>query len=343
MDGLSRLIASTDPLRGPPAGAGAPYKEWLHFCVVTKGLRLLVNFSVAADLRPAAAPGARLGRLVLLAAEDRWQGGVDTFADDAIRAWPGAIDLALGESRVHFAGGAFRVAARLARGDLAARLELRPSAVPLVGLDADLGGGTLSWVVVPALRARGVVVVSGRRHELADAPAYHDHNWGAWRWGQDFAWQWGFALPSAPSGPQYSVVLSRLTDRARTRDLDVKLCLWEGDHLVRVFHGRDLTLTPEGSVQDRPVASFPPVMALLVPGAASDAPRRLFARAARGEDELRCRFDTGAATRILIPNEADAGVTAIHELATSARIEGRVRGREINMDAEGILEHLEIY
>jgi hypothetical protein len=62
--------------------------------------------------------------------------------------------------------------------------------------DRDL----VSGYVVPAVAASasGKVCVGGRCRSLANAPAYHDHNWGVWR---DATWEWGTAR-----GTRFSLV-----------------------------------------------------------------------------------------------------------------------------------------
>ena len=62
-------------------------------------------------------------------------------------------------------------------------------------------GPPIHWVVIPRLRAEGTIEIDGVVHHLQNAPAYHDHNWGYWSWGDDFAWEWGFGLDEDPENP----------------------------------------------------------------------------------------------------------------------------------------------
>jgi hypothetical protein len=223
-------------------------------------------------------------------------------------------------------------------------LHLRPVCTPLVGLGAALGAGTLSWVVVPRLVAHGVVRAGDRVHAVAGAPAYHDHNWGAWRWGDDFAWQWGFVADpagrDADPRPRWSAVYSRLTDRARARDFDTKLCLWRDDTIVRIFGGDDLALAPEGRLAARSVPRFPPPLRLAVSTDRGDVPARFVADGRSGADRVRLDFRPQAAAAVVVPNETDLGFTLIQEAAGVARLEGAIDGQEVSVDGSGIFEFL---
>lgn len=347
MNALGRVISAANCFQGPSTGADlrardepAPYKEWFHFCVVAPEMELLVNFNVSTDLRPAG-DGGQIARMIFLArVGGAWQGGLETIAEDQVRALPGSIDLSLGQNTLSF-DGAFHLTGASADGTIVVRLDLEPVAIPLIGLDSDLGlGSRLSWVVIPALRANGVVVVSGNVFRLRDAAAYHDHNWGSWRWGHDFAWQWGFALP-ASSESGLSLVYSRLTNRARTRDLDVKLCLWRGPHMIKMFDGAGVTVAPRGRASARSITKIPPIMSLLSPGSGSDVPHTLEVRGESEGDFLSCRFEAQEVAQIIVPNETDPGLTRINEAAGRVLVAGQIRGAPVHLEGRGIFEFLD--
>jgi hypothetical protein len=103
-------------------------------------------------------------------------------------------DLALGASRVTQRGGVYHLVARArgADGELRADLAVRPLPhryFPPVELSED---AFLSGYVVPGLAAAatGTLCAAARCVRVADAPAYHDHNWGTWR---GVTWEWGAA------------------------------------------------------------------------------------------------------------------------------------------------------
>jgi hypothetical protein len=106
-------------------------------------------------------------------------------------------DLTLGENTVRQRDGRYQLRAR-ARGQaglLQIDVTLLPGPnryFPPVELRDD---EFLSGYVVPALEATasGRICVGATCRRFANAPAYHDHNWGVWR---DVTWEWGAARGS---------------------------------------------------------------------------------------------------------------------------------------------------
>ena len=106
-------------------------------------------------------------------------------------------DLDIGESRVRQRDGIYTLHAKASgsAGTAEIDLTLRPVPdryFPPVELREQ---ALLSGYVVPALAASasGTICVAARCSRPADAPAYHDHNWGVWR---DVTWEWGSARGS---------------------------------------------------------------------------------------------------------------------------------------------------
>ena len=109
--------------------------------------------------------------------------------------------------------------------------------MPSIVNNVQVGDGApINWLVVPRLVADGEITLAGRRHVVAGALAYHDHNWGRWYWGDDLGWEWGcFLTPAASATPDsntaavsapIAVVFSLTTDRAhkRTGQASVTVC-----------------------------------------------------------------------------------------------------------------------
>ena len=90
---------------------------------------------------------------------------------------------------------------------LGARLRFYPLARPAVASSVRLSGRErMRWLAVPRLAADGEITVSGRTFTLKNAPAYHDRNWGHFRWGEDYSWEWATILPTSLSVPWSSGV-----------------------------------------------------------------------------------------------------------------------------------------
>lgn len=337
-DLLARALGRLDAFKGPPAafraGAGrGDYKEWLHFCVHGRGVDAVINFSVAGGGR-----GAGEAHVTALVRDEAWDGGVDAHAGEAVVLRRDRLDASFGRSALAFRDGEYHLSAVLEDRPISIALSLRPRTAPLLKSHVPLGeGASAHWLLVPRLTARGVIAASGREHRLEAAPAYHDHNWGHFAWGGDFAWDWGYGLPARADNP-WSVVFTRLGDRARTAVSMQALMLWKGARQHRVLSGRDVEVIEEGRLRPRRILKVPRVMALLAPEAATDVPRRLEIRAAAGGDHLRLRFEAEDPVQILLPDDRGLGVTVINEVRSSIRLTGVVRGERVAMEGHGMLE-----
>ena len=336
------LASQHDHLReGVPGTGAAEHKEWYHFCVLGPGVDVIVNFSLATDLRPVARRGSQLGRIVLLLRErgHGWDGDVDTFPARDVQARAGTVGLHIGGSMLGYGAAGYQLSVALAERPLTARLSLYPRTLPLLArTNAVIGEGRISWLMVPRLTATGTVVVGRRTYRLVDAPAYHDHNWGQWQWGQDFTWQWGFALPSDDG--QWAVVFQQMGDRTRNRVTEQIMALWRGADLYRLFHQHEIEMQQAGLMPVRPVLKLPRVLGLVAPERTTDLPQRLVVNAVSGTDRLRMTFEAYDLAQILVPHETDLGTTVINEVRGRASVEGDVKGHRVLSAGEGIYECL---
>lgn len=330
--GIARAVRRTDYLRRALPWGGR--KEWLHFCVRSGSVDLLVNFSVM-DLEA----GGEVGRLVLIAHDGRsWFGDVETFAAPRIVAPGGGMDFVLGENSVRWYDDAFHVYATVA--GLAVDLRLRPRTHPVFIPNFPLAQGMpVHWLLLPRLQASGSVELNGDRHRWVDASAYHDHNWGRFAWGQDFSWEWGYALPDDPDDP-WSAVIVRFTDRARTHTQVQSLLLWEGTELVRLLRDTSLTIRRNGLRRPPSPPRFPALMALLSPGTATDVPARYDVVADDRGDHVELSYTPEAVSQIVVPNDRDLGLTHINETLGPVTMTGTVGGRSLRFRGRGVFEFL---
>ena len=111
------LASQHDHLReGVPGTGAAEHKEWYHFCVLGPGVDVIVNFSLATDLRPVARRGSQLGRIVLLLRErgHGWDGDVDTFPARDVQARAGTVGLHIGGSMLGYGAAGYQLSVALA-------------------------------------------------------------------------------------------------------------------------------------------------------------------------------------------------------------------------------------
>lgn len=340
---LSRLIRTTNYFRLPfPGDTHADWnKEWFHFCIVTPEIEVIVNFNICADTRPAAPSGSHVARFIILTYENHaWDGDVDTIPMRDVHISSGQIDIHFGHNSVYYEQDEFVLSAALQNRPITLSLRLKPIALPLVMRgNTPISVGSINWVVVPRLAATGIVTVDHRVYPLVDAPTYHDHNWGKWLWGHDFAWEWGFAL-SENEDAAWSVVFDRTTNRARSRTMELTLALWKDAEIFRVFTQREISIHPSGYLTLERLPKFPRVMALVAPETTTDIPRYFDIRARANGDHLDCRFEAQHVTQIVIPNDTDLGVTIINEVSGQLEVRGRVKGQTVDMQGRGIFEFL---
>jgi hypothetical protein len=339
---IERVFAEQGYLRRSPSGYASKsgFKEWLHFAVHAPGLDLLVNFSVVDDIRERARAGAELARVICMLKDTHWDGDLDQYPNHQVGLRVGHFDARYGECSATLEGGKILLRGRLQRRPIEFDLELTPLVVPTPAFNIQLNGcPPIHWLVVPKLSARGWVTRGGQRHVLEDAVAYHDHNWGHFRWGGDFAWEWGAGAPLGGDSP-WTFVFVRLTDRGHSRDLTQCVFLWKGARQHRLFRGMELRIWHEGLLRPQRVFKLPRVMAQVAPGSATDIPKKLHFVGEGSGDRIEGVFEAAEVGQVIIPNDDDLGVTIINEVSGELNIEGRVHGDRVFLSCPAIFEFL---
>lgn len=342
MRSVTRAIEYSDWLRRSPAPVGGPggHKEWLHFCVYAGEVDVLVNFSVLDDLRPDAG-GAELARTTLLVRSgNAWSGEVQSHVESEVTLVAGSVDARLGANGVRFADGVYRLRARGSDVPLAVDVTLRPVTMPSIVNNVQVGDGPpINWLVVPRLVADGEITVAGRRHVVDGALAYHDHNWGHFGWGRDFAWEWGYGLPADAANP-WSLVFVRLSDRAHTHAMMQGVFLWNGMREQRVFRDGDLGVHHHGLLRARRLCKVPAIMSLVHPERATDVPQELTFEGAADGDKITGRFRGEEVAQVIVPNDRDFGVTVINEVSGHLDVAASIRGERVRIEGRAIFEFL---
>jgi hypothetical protein len=342
-DAIGQALLGNGYLRGSRFGweGVAGHKEWLHFAVHGEGLDLLANFSLVDDVRHGVAPGTQQARTVCLVRENgAWSGDIDQHAANEVTARNGGLSMCLGPNRAVFRDGKFELDVKMRHSPIAMQLELRPQTFPSQANNLMVDDcPPIQWLVTPRWSAHGWVQIGAQRHELNNAVAYHDHNWGSFRWGKNFAWEWGYATPDSGVNP-WTMVFVRLSDRAHLTDLMQAVFLWKGPRQHRLFRASELEVWHEGLLRPTQVFKLPRVMALAHPGEITDVPKKLQVRARRGKDHVDITFTTRDVAQVIIPNDDDLGVTIIHEVAGDVCVDGKIDGEHLNITGPSIFEFL---
>jgi hypothetical protein len=341
---LDRVVPRVDAWRDGVASPVTPdgsAKEWMHFCVRLPGTpagHLLINVSVTERLLPTGPE--RAARLMALAVAEgtTWSGTVRSFTDEEAAGRAGEIALRMGDNRLSWSDGAFGLSLRT--DELSAELRLAPLTLPTTASGVSLGAShAIHWVVLPRLEATGWVRLEGARELRLDrALAYHDHNWGRFRWGGDLAWEWGFVHPRDPACP-WSVVFARVSDGGRHRTLSQGALVWRGDALVRTFQDREVLVSLEGTHGGPRPLTLPRVASLLVPGASAGVPARLRVAAAGQGERLRLDFATRSKARVAIPSDVDPfRLVLLNETCGDAQVAGETAAGAFQFDGPAIME-----
>jgi hypothetical protein len=339
---IARLIEEENGLRYPAPGnrRSGWEKEWYHVCILGSGVDLLINLNVSADTRPAAAAGNRAARVVMMAHDEHWSGDVEPIDSRVVQLIPGEVAIRLGQDELVFRDGRFELSAALKSYPLSVNARLEPETTPLgITHEVGVGEGAIGWFAIPRLRATGHIVKGDRVYSLAGATAYLDHNWGRWLWGQDFSWEWGFGHLS-DGNDQWTVVIDRTLNRARTRVLEATLAVWRGETLVKMFSRGEISVRPVGFQFPRNLFRIPRVLALAVPELGRDVPRQFEVTARSGADHVSLVFTTGSEGQILIPNETDLDTTIITEVLGTTRMSGEIRGCRFDAAGGSVFEFL---
>jgi hypothetical protein len=341
---LGGIVERCDYWRRSPASAGGPagHKEWSYFCVLADEVQLVTAFSIMDRLAPAGAGLDRIeeARVTLLGrfADRGWRGAVEACEPATVALQAGRVGALFGRHALAFERGAYRLDVSIDEPPMRALLALRPTARPAMTRSIPLGEATpMQWFVVPRLEASGEVRLGDRRYHVRECPAYHDHNWGRFRWGGDFAWEWGIALSDSTSS--WSLIYYRITDRGRHAVVSQGLLLWIGDGHSRTFRDSDLRVRSHGRLRTAGCLRVPRVMQLVVSGSAGDLPTRLEVSARRGHDALDVGFDLESCAQICLPDDDDSvGVTSISECPARATVSGRVDGRAVAFSCHSVIE-----
>ncbi|GAA2569142.1 hypothetical protein [Mycolicibacterium diernhoferi] len=338
---MTATLAAADFLRTPTIGMAnaEAFKEWHHFVIHAGGCRLLVNFSLntesAPDGRYRLAP-----RVIVIAHDDRWGGAVERFAADALAIAPSLGELTIGGNRMLIRPDGYRVVIDLPARGIAGELSFVPASKPFVVTNQPVGSGRMSWLFVPRLHATGWLRIGGREHRFTDDIAYHDHNWGRFRWGDDFGWEWATVLPSDPDQP-WSLVFLRMTDRRRLRYFSQALYVWHHNEPAAIFRHAAVAVRTSGVLHRRADCTLPAPMRLLLDGEVPGVPECVTVTAHRAGDAARVEFLPQSYARLAQPSELSLdGVTVLCESTGAAVVTGSINGRRMDFRGTGVFEFL---
>jgi len=340
---VPQAVGIVDRPHVPDAGDphASTYKEWWHFNLLddASGLDVIVNLSLSGNVREA---GRGEANLILLAHEPGigWSGGVTRFDGLAAQVDEVSVDIALGEHRLAFADDHYEM--RLvpdAESDIAVDLRLAPLTEPMmVWKNTPIGSGHINWVIIPSLSAAGSVRVGEREYPIRIARAYHDHNWGHWRWGENFGWDWGFCSSATEvEAAPLSLVYDRTVDRTGQQIAEHSLALWHGEALLKFFSRRMMRMRKTGHYRGK-VRRIPGVASLMEPSAVGTIPARVDIVARDGADWVEATYIPDTAIQIGIPRETGFGLVELNETLGWLTMSGEVAGMSFTVTRRSCFE-----
>lgn len=338
---MSALLARNDFLRAPVLATARPtgFKEWHHFVIHGRSLRLLINFSLNNEVF--GADEVRLApRVIVIAHDEDWTGAVERFDGRALNVSADLGELTIGGNRMTVLPDGYRVAIDLPDKGIRGELHFTSASRPFVVRNQPLGDGRINWLFVPRLRANGWLRISGREHRVEDDLAYHDHNWGRFWWGDDFGWTWGTILPAELGNP-WSMVFLQTTDRGRLRCLSQALYVWHHDEPAAIFRHAAVQTRTNGRLARAADCTLPPPMRLLLDGEVPGVPERIDITATRAGDRVHAEFRSHSYARLAQPSEVRLDrATVLCETGGTTRASGTINGEDFDFVGTGVFEFL---
>jgi hypothetical protein len=280
--------------------------------------------------------------VTVVAHDHQWSGVVERYDDVDPAVSADLTSLVVGANRVAVGPSGYDVVIDLPEHGIGGELHLAPvgrsSVVAVSG--QPVGAGRLSWLAVPRLRADGWFRIGGRQHRFTGDVAYHDHNWGHFRWGDDFGWTWGSILPADPRDP-WSFVFACITDRHRLRTFTRAFYVWYGDEPVASLRDSAVRMRSSGVLDRPPDCTLPPPMRLVLGGRTAPVPATIEIMARRGADTLHAEIHLESSARLAHPSEIDlTGSVVLSETSGTALVTGSVAGREMDFAGSSVFEVL---
>jgi hypothetical protein len=320
------------------------YKEWFHFNLLglPGELDVIVNISLSGDV--VRHDAGEVDVIVLCHRNcDGWAGGIEYYRGTAAQLDQRRLALTVSDAvALRCEEGTYHLTVQPRYDCPGMSVELYPQAEPmLLWNDTPIGSGSLNWLIAPHLEATGEIYYPTETVTFDGACAYHDHNWGYWRWGDDLGWEWGFAsdMGRALGSGRLTVVFDRTTDRIGGASFEHTLAIWRDNSLLKLFTRLMLRTHRKGqfggAISRRPGAAW-----LVAPGEVRSVPRIFMISARDDSDWLDVQYEVTAALQIAVPCETGFHVVGLNETFGKVHIRGSLSGQAVNFTARCCFEFL---
>lgn len=294
------------------------YKEWHHFALFAPEDGALAMANACLLGNPYDASRGTLASTILVHSGGRWHGEVESRGVEVLRASNRGPHLAGRGVRVSYDGDVYRIRMKSDMGDSEVSADLRPLALHQGGFFTMKGRGHLGWVFFPRLSASGFFRGGPKRISLRNSLAFHDHNWGRFRWGDPLSWDWGVFLETSGRHPR-SLLYYRLYQPEGNEETDMSLFVYAGPNLHdRVFSPR-LRVGTHG-IYDGRTWKLPGVLAMLHPRTLAEIPRNIKIKADSVLGPINVDFTPEDAALLIVPNRLAPGESVLCQCPGRIRV-----------------------
>lgn len=316
------LVDRIEMLRIPPQpqAAAHDWKDWVHVVLLhpATGWRVIANLNLVgggsdAELQWTLVVQRPDGGLHGVSRSQPWRAGIVTTRP-----------LAIAGDEASFGFDGERIALRIAPRDLDLQLGLHaaPAATPLLVTEgAPFGSGFIGWGLLPGMHAEGRVTACGESAAIGGGWfCYHDHNFGRFRWGEDFGWEWLVAHAVCGSD-EVTVVVDWRCDRAHASGGLPYLFVLVGGMLRKVFLGPAMRLRWSWNDATELPPRLPGAMATLLADRPVRTPRAITLDAADERDRIALTVAVDAYLEVIAPDNRGCGFARIGESSGPAALE----------------------
>jgi hypothetical protein len=345
----AQLLARIEALRIPLEDSASPidWKDWYHFLLLNQQgtVRVLVNITLIG--RPGKGE-IQVSFLVNIAREQlapeyQVDSPLATFGTaftldwqpDMVRRNPLRIQahgILLEIDGVHST-----VEVRDERMQLSLRFQGEAEAAPLlVTEDSPFGSGFIGWGLIPGLQVTGELSAGGQNINInRDWFAYHDRNFGRFRWGEDIGWEWFVAFVTCEDGRQLTLVLDQRTNKDHTEKSFPYVFVYLGNELHKTFLGSSLRIDWDWSISPVLPVRLPGIMASLFCDRTVKVPQTLQVEAADQLDRLLLTVRFENTLELVVPDNQACQYTFIEEVTGRVKVSLFIQGE--TLQGEGLL------
>jgi hypothetical protein len=332
-----------DTLRPPsPIDSSAPaYKDWFHlnFADPLSGTIGLINLSLHGA--PWDERSRALGTILIHSSDTGWASYVENLGYSEANLGSSVVALRDVALAIDERAGVIHASASGFSNPFHGRISAELGSEPMdLEQRMPLGSGWISWCLVQNMSLSGEWSINDRPTTLIKVPAYHDHNWGRWNWGDDFGWEFGCFLRDPHNLDSPSLVFACTTDRSH-QHRGMPFLLADSGSARRRFSAENIKLELGGQF-DLPLHRIPGAMAALHPEMAEPRlPRTVEIRALQGSDYVSIFFIARAAAQFVTADPGIRGYSFIHEMVGEYVCSGKLLGLPFAGKGYAVFEYVE--